>query len=126
MKKQGLALETAMRPEDVAMVEAVDKRLEAEIVKLRGQNVTIKQVIMGRGIYLLFAKYGIEKRISSASKLAGKDIPSIDIYPNLFKRANAWLSLSKRQILFERVGNERYPIRIDFNSNSPSSVTLVG
>jgi len=125
MKKQGSALETAMRPEDVAMVEAVDKRLEAEIVKLREKNITIKQVIMGRGIYLLFAKYGIEKRISSASKLAGRDI-STNIYPNLFKRANVWLSLSKRQILFERVGDERYPIRIDFNSDSPSSVTLVG
>lgn len=125
MDEQGSALETAMRPEEIAMVEDVDRYLEEQIEEMQKREITVKRIAMGRKLYFLFVRYGTVKKISATAELSGKDVLNVMIFPELFKRANLKIALAERQILFERVGSKRYPIRIDFNSDSPISVKLI-
>lgn len=113
-----------MKPEEIEMVRNTDKRLEKEIGEMQRREVHVKQVAMGRELYRLFIKYSISKKIEAVANLAGDNLVPI-IYTEMIKRISANLTLTSKNILFERVGGRRYPIQIDLNSDSPLSVRLI-
>lgn|GEM_PF-5172746 len=114
----------AMPPDEVAIVENVDRRLEEQIGEMQRQEVDVKRVVLGRKLYYLFIRYCIKKKIDAVAELGGKSLAPI-VSPEIFKRVNVSVMLIERDVLFEKVGGRRYPIRVDFNSDSPLSVKLV-